>query len=512
MTSQASVSFTGISNIRQLRFPFTRGVLPSTGTIYCAATPNTLDAGGELRLSFGGNTVVFQDCAVSSCHLVRHHDGGHPIFMVAFKDRRWKWKNSSVSGNWNRRLADGTIDPITQITPAGMAQQILNAMGEGNYDTSRMPGGVYPPGKWDNTRADIALQRLCDYVACEVVLNPSTNAVEIWPLGVGSSTNTGAGELYPKYRHIPRATAPSSIRVNCGPSVWQSKLQLTAVAINNSNGQERTLSTWEGMPTGGISTESIMSFPNISNANLRYVAFDEYLKLFHVTGQQDGSLAVPNCPLAITSTEQYVLNDYRLEALTDGWGFKKNLPAYIDGDYWAYSETAENVTSQLYTGEFTIIPERRSVQFPYPMIKLSSTGAYGTPTLYITTSYRVKDVYGQLAGLYRYGAANGGGGQMVLSRPEIFSAYSSSVNTEAQAVAEADNYIAMFQQKYSNPLCSEITYPGLLSGSLDGNIAQITWEYSVNYLPRTIAFEGDDLDIAALSSAERRRILATEDR
>lgn len=156
------------------------------------------------------------------------------------------------------------------------------------------------------------------------------------------------------------------------------------------------------------------------------------------------------------------------------------------------------------------------MQFPRPMIKFSSSGAFGEPTLYLTTSYRVRDIYGQFAGIYRYGSVGGSGGDLILNRPEIFSIYSTSSvpgaqsNTESQAIAEADQYVQIFLQKYSNPVSSEITYPGLLSGSLDGNIAQITWEYSVNYLPRTVVYEGDALDLAAPSTAENRRILATD--
>lgn len=510
MTTQASVSFSGVSNIRQVRFPFSRGVLPSTGFIYCPATPGTLDAGGDLTFSFGGNSFTFTDCQISSCHMLRHHDGLHPTRVIAFKDRRWRWSKKTVSGDWNRRLSDGTVDPLTRLQPSGLASQILNAMGEGGYDVSRMPTGVYPPGKWDNERADIALQRLCDYVACEVVLNPTTNLVEIWPLGTGGSTVEGVGELYPKYRHVPRAGVPSTVRVNCGPSVWQSKLALRAVARNYNTSTQYLLST---LGTTFIENESPLSLPSVTDNNLRALGFEQYLRLFEVIGQQGGSLAVPNCPIPITSTDQYLLNDYVLETETDLYGFKHNLSYYIDGDYWPYSDTLANVTSQRYTGDSRLHKDRKCVQFPVPMIKFSSSGAYGEPTMYLTTSYRVRDVYGQVAGLYRYGSVGGSGGELVLSRPEIFSVYSTSTtpgaqtNTESQAIAEADLYVQMFLQKYANPIASEITYPGLLSGSLDGNIAQITWEYSVNYLPRTIVCEGEELDISAPSSAERRRML-----
>jgi hypothetical protein len=377
-----------------------------------------------------------------------------------------------------------------------------------------MPDGVYPRALWRNASADLELQRLCEYLACEVVLNPLTNLVEIWPLGTGSST-ASSNELIQKVRHAPRAYVPSQILAVGGESVYQSRLKLQCVLRQYSSTQQYLMADWPDKPTDWT-VESPWSFPSQTDTNKKTIEFEAAYREFRVTGQQDGSLAVPNCPAAVAAVDQYLLNDYLLETELDRDGYRRNLPCYLDGDYYAYTDLPNNVSSARYTGEFLLLPDRRLVKLPYPLFKLSSSGAYAEPALYLTTSYRVRDIGGSLIRLTRSGAVGGAGGTLVLRRPEVFAIYSTSTapgaqtNTEAQANTELDAYVAMFQQQYANPYASEIIYPGLLAGTLDGNIAQVSWRWFLNgqgHGATTTVCEGEELDASAVDRRERRRRL-----
>lgn len=507
MPSAQGASFAGLP-LRGLSFPFSRGVSPSIFTLYLPFQAN-IDAVGDLSLS---NGLIFRNCAVAGSFVRHSYDGKWPTIAVHGCDRRWAWAGKTISGDYNRRAADGTLDPTTIKSPGELAGLLLQALGEAG-DTTRMPAQIWPRAKWNNTSAALALQQLCDYVACEVVLNPSTDRVEIWPLGQGQTTPTGQQELIPKAFHAPRAYVPSQILAVGGESVFQHRLQLKCVLRDYTTGNQKLMANWESKPSDWT-VESPFSLPGVSSTNSRAIAFEALYREFRVQGQQDGTLAVPNCSETIGSTDQYLLNNYLLETETDLGSFKRNLPCYLDGDYWAYTDLPNNTSGVRYTGRFDLDPDRRIVKLPFPLFKLSSSGAYNEPNLYLTTSYRVKSTTGQVVRLQRQGAVGGTGGTLVLKRPECFAIYSSSTspnaqtNTEATVQQELDKYVSLFQQKYANPLASEITYPGLQSVSLDGNVAQVTWKWFLNGNANgatTCVCEGEELDSAAVDKRERRR-------
>lgn len=494
--------------LRGLSFSFGRGVSPSVFTCFLPYQ-NLVDPVGDTLVFSNG--LEFPGCAVSSCHVHYFAQEKWPILAVHCKDRRWQWEGKTINGDYNRRLSDGTVDPSTRKSPAELANLLLQALGEGGFDTSQMPGGVYPRALWRNTSADLELQRLCDYLACEVVLNPLTDLVEIWPLGVGANAGS-SNELLPKVRHAPRSFVPAQIQAVGGETVYQSRLKLQCALRNYDTGQQQLMADWSDKPDWTV--ESPYSLPSQSDNNKRAIEYEALYREFRITGQQDGSLAVPSCPASVASVDQYLLNDYLLETETDRDGYKRNLDCYLDGDYWAYTDLPSNTSSARYTGQFAISQERRIVKTPYPLFKLDSTGKYAEPALYLTTSYRVRDTDGTIIRVSRSGAVGGAGGTLVLRRPEVFAIHSSSTspgaqtNTEDQANAELDTYIGMFQQKYANPYASEITYPGLLPGTLDGNIAQVTWRWFLNghgHGASTTVCEGEELDTSAVDRRERQR-------
>ena len=512
MAENASFSFTDIPNVRGVDATLTRGVTPSTFTLYCLPFDGLNVTGGTLSMSYAGNTIQLTDCALATAYIRKRYDGKWPLWSITGADRRWKWKFSTISGDWNRRLADGTLDTNTAKTPGELATLLLQALGETGFDTSRMPSSVKPRALWKTQRADLALQALCDYVACEVVLNWQTNKVEIWPLGVGANIPDGLGEIYPKYRYVPR-NIPATIQVQCGDSLYQTKLKLQAVTRDYTTGNRKLIANSEFKPSTGWDKESPFGFPGISDTNNRASAYEQVWREFQISGQQDGSLNVPNCPETIASVNQYVLNDVLLETETDLAGFKRNLPCYVDGDYYAYTDLPNNGSSMRYTGAFALDAERRIVKFPYPLFKLDSSGYFAEPTLYLTTSYKVRSTTGQFVNLTRQGNVGAGTGTLVLRRPELFAIYSSSTapgaqtNTQSQVQVEADAYIALFSQKFANPNATELTYPGFLPFVCDGNIAQVSWSASLqgSGCPRTQVCEQLECDITAVGLNERRR-------
>jgi hypothetical protein len=352
-------------------------------------------------------------------------------------------------------------------------------------------------------------------VACEVVLNPISDSVEIWPLGQGDSSPTGLTEVLPKYTFYPRSQIPSRIEVHGGDSLYQTRLQLRT-ALRNQNGDQKLITNWEGLSYNAVGTESPWAFQDISNTTNRQNAYEGYFREFRVTGQQDGSLPVPNCPVAVTKMDQYLLQDFTLDNEKDLEGYYRPMPCYLDGDYYAYTDFPENTSSARFSGGFKLFPDRRIVKTEYPVFKLSSSAAYSEPALYLTTAYKVRDSVGQVVHIMRSGNVGGSGGALILKRPEIFATYSTSqqpgvnANTEALANAEADRYVQLFQQKYTSSAASEMTYGGFFATGLDGRLAQIKWEILPTSGVRTSLYENYEGDVFSTGFKERWRRLALE--
>jgi hypothetical protein len=507
MPTLATCSYSGL-NIRYASLTYSRGVTPSIATVLCAPQSNLRLPPSTLAFSFGNNSVAFQDAAILSAYVRRRYMGKGWLHSVQIADRRWKWAFGSISGEYNKRKPDGTVDENTRKTPAELADLCLQAMGEGSFNTGQMPQGVFPYVKWSNENPALALASLCDYVACDVVLNYQTNGVEIWPLGTGQGTLTGFGEEHPKFNYRS-ANVPSTIEAHGGDSRFQNKLRLRAVATNESGVQDTLANTFNTVTLN----QQALHFPGLSTN--QHIALDQAWKEYRVTGQVDSSLAVPQCQESITSTDQYLLDDYIIDPVeSDLADYSRNLPSYVEGDFWAYADTPTSLSDKRCLMPSRLNTDRRIVKFDFPVIKLGTTGLIEEPTLYLTTSYRVRAQDGTVVHVFTGGNVGGSGGKLVLRRPEVFASYQSTYNgasqagtsnTQSTAMEELNRYVQIFQQKFSNSDASELTYPGIIPGLLNGNVCQIRWECGVNRQAKTMACEVEELDVTATPRTERRR-------
>jgi hypothetical protein len=155
MPTLGSCSYSGL-NIRYASLTYSRGVTPSIATVLCPPTSNLRLPPSTLTFSFGNNSVAFQDAAILSAYVRRRYMGKGWLHSVQIADRRWKWAFGSISGEYNKRKPDGTVDENTRKTPAELADLCLQAMGEGNFNTGQMPQGVFPYVKWSNENPALA--------------------------------------------------------------------------------------------------------------------------------------------------------------------------------------------------------------------------------------------------------------------------------------------------------------------------------------------------------------------
>lgn len=500
MPASLSISFGGLTGIAGLVMPFSRGVTPSVGTIFLRPRDGLDQEPATLSFSLGGGEVALQGCALGACFV---RNGARPYMACQVFDRRWQWKFKSVSGTFNKRLTSGIVDQFTRKQPGELATHILNAMGEFGFDVSRMPTGVYPPADWNASRADLALAKLCEYVACEVVLNPFTNNVEIWPLGTGQDIQLTGDESTPKWRYIPRANIPSQIQVHCGESLYQYRLKLEAIGRGTNLVQTRNPDWLAGLNTATQGLE----FPGVSTQLQSALALDTGWREYRVASQEGGNLNVPGVPVPIGNTRQYALKDYILYSVYDDRTQRyQKLPYYIEGDFWPYGDLATSTSNQVYIGQSELYPERQIVKFPFPMVKLDATGFITSPTLYLHVAYAVQDENGSRWRWTSTANVGGTGGTLVLRRPEIQATYGwTGDNTQAQAAAESEKYAQLFQQRFANSYASELTFRGIGGASLDGKVCQIVWKMLPGRIPTTKISEVEEHDQYSVGRQERRR-------
>lgn len=491
--------------IRYGKFSLSRGVTPSVISLLIVPINDLALADSTVGIDDGATHLQFAHCALASANIHRREVRGETLWAVHLYDRRWKWNFGSISGEYNKRNPDGTLDVLTPGNARSaweLMATCLTVMGEIGADVSRVPTNVYPYVKWNGIKPALALADLCERTACEVVLSAADN-VEIWRSGQGASTIDRNTQLHQKYRFL-RQSIPGVIDAVGEPSLYQGRLKMRAVGRDVNSTQE-LVNLLSYSPAQDWTKQSLLSFQGVTGATTSPLAMETIWRQYKVVGQENGALAVPGCSEAVTSVNQYVLQDKLLSYEIDIDGFVRLLPPYIDGDYWAYTDLPNNVTSTRYVGPWKLYNDRRLVEFPFPVVKMTSAGLPTEPSLYLNAAYQVKSVSGDPVRVKRSQLAGGSGGRLTIKVPGVLASYTSTGNTEAQANAELDNYLELFANKYSARYASELTYAGIYPITPDGIISQVTWEAGFARPPKTMACEWEELDRTALSYAERRR-------
>ena len=181
-------SFPGLQHIVNGTFTLGHGVTPSQAMIYCAYQPGQAFETGTLQYSYDSLVISFPQAKINFVDLFMDGEGKQ-LMQVAILDRRWKWAFGAISGYYNTRVGS-EIDERTKRNARELATLCLKAMGEKNYNVSKIPTDVFPEVEWDYTVPAQALQEICDRVGCRVVLKLN-NTVSCDVVGQGANLPLG---------------------------------------------------------------------------------------------------------------------------------------------------------------------------------------------------------------------------------------------------------------------------------------------------------------------------------
>lgn len=536
MAISANATFPGISVILGCDGTLTHGISPSIFTIRTIPHTNFVAGVGNLTLSFGSDSLTFRDCALDLATLEVNEGGSE--WTLNILDRRWKWQYGEISGWYNRRLEDGTIDKETEKNPQELATLLLEAMGEQRSDVSALPMQPRPEVRWQFDNPAEELASLCDELKCRIVLGLD-NRVRLWKLGDGKDLPQG-GTVSGGGRGFDTSVMPSALKIVGGPIRYQSKLKLEAVG-EDTDGKIKLIDDLSYKPDGGWESlgEDLEFFAVTDTYKIdgvevqcRELAKRSVYRWYRIKEQAEGGLKPPGFDgtFKIEKREQLLpLGNGLIDATTDPDGRTIPKPPEITGEWYGFGEDDEPITrGSRYRDSFSVDAATGVVRFSNPVYLLDEDDStIQEAELYLTTSYSITDP--ATRGLYHFTRerktprSKAKTKPLIIRRPEIdrtIKQYYDQVTKPRGNPAdnrkvvekESDHYLDAAMKEFETDETLTLEYAGLVFLGLDGLTSQVSWTLGNGQAAVTKASQGDEHDIYTPSYAERRRTEADKSR
>jgi hypothetical protein len=167
----------------------THGTSPSVARLSLVPQATLPSEFGTLTLSFGSVSLELPGCRLDYGSVQRTTTG--EISQVSILDRRWRWRFGQISGTYNIRRDDASLEQgqagaiSSERTPQQLATLCLEAMAESQFDVSDLPNDARPTVEWDREVPAQALAALCDQLGTQVVLQLD-NRVALRRVGQGA--------------------------------------------------------------------------------------------------------------------------------------------------------------------------------------------------------------------------------------------------------------------------------------------------------------------------------------
>ncbi len=480
------LSFPGVAQPTGLHAMRTNGIHPNQMILWCLPQTGNIASMGTLLFGNEGTVIEMRDCLVDRPNY-RASTNGHTIGLVLL-DRRWRWKHATVTGRYNVPRADGTF--LNQKSAQDLATLCFQAMGESSSIVGDIPGDAYPEVAWDATRADIALDELCEMFGCEPTLFLS-DAAGVIRYGFGNSPPNNL-DIQSLGITIDPPTIPKTLRAICNKTVVQCRMEYEAVGIDR-DGSIVPIDDLTYKPTGGWETEADWTeFPAVAEFSDRLLAAQSVGKMYRPVSFADGTMEVPGLGVEIDYIDRLTPFHARLlETFTVEDDVVFNVPKAI-GKYWV--EGSPSVSQNTADYEPVNQPFRFDrgsgiVKFEKPLLKMSSTNQWEPADLLVSVAFSVERPDSLLPIRAEFTRDIGGTiGEVVLEtkiRPHmIVCRYDDTV--DATAISElADNWseieteagvaLQRVAETYVTQIAGQIVYRNIHPIYTDGVVRQVYW-------------------------------------
>ena len=506
---QGLIEFPGLPVLTAGEFTLSHGIVPSVLSFTTVPSTDFVPQFGDMKIVFGDVEIIFKNCAIEIANLRR--SGGGYIWSIMIKDRRWKWKYGRISGRYNIRRDDGSIDPATEKTPQELAMLLFDKLKEQAPDIFKLPNEARPECIWDAIPPANALQDLCDELNCRIVLGLD-DKVTLWPLGEGEDLPENGLEINQGFG-FKRSAKPDVIEVLGGPTQIQAKFKLVAVG-EDTDGTIKPIDDLSYKPEDGWGSEWVDSFSSVvaqyqrdgQTLEAADLARNSVMKWYRIESFASGSWSWP--PGAQPSDEEgqpipdpksakdiLPISDALLDmvAFSEVEGALEPKPLEIEGVFYPGGDDYQNTaTGTKYSDDFSVDRTRGIIKFSNPVYKIDSDGSIDVPAeLYLTAVFVPKHPdTKEPVRFYRtlvLPPPIQGTLPQILKHPEIIHKlivrYVDTVgvvNAQDDNIeeinAEADHYLDAAAKEYELEESKEVEFTGILEIPPDGKVTQVTWK------------------------------------
>jgi hypothetical protein len=453
---------------------------------------------GSLVFGFDGMGSIWND-ALADSSVLSYQSGGQ-VQVLTILDKRWKWIRRYVSGSYNVRMPDGSIEPSSEKTLAELATLLFTLMGEPGANVSAITSTEKPEVFWDYDNAADELDKLLNDRGYIVSLTQAGTAI-VYAVGAGASIPNNGDVTSVSFLLNP-AEIPNTVRAITKPTTVQSKLKLIPVGLE-TDGSIKDVEDLSYKPAGGWDGTSFDDFSNISDPDDRAVAMRSVGRWYRISTQADdthnisgGGVNYSQGEVEITHFSQYLpLREFLIDSYADdGWTDRKigSLP-YVEGKYF-YKDSFSIPPVERNTPDFTRMASdgyrigRRDgiVRFYDLVLKRKDGGLQMTfADLYLVCAYSVT-VAGWTKDRHHMDLALGGFGDDVVDVPigrsltcryaEDGTTISSITDTKATVESVLEEVLNNKARSYVTASGTVVRYRGIYPLEVDGVSTEILWK------------------------------------
>jgi hypothetical protein len=538
---QGMFFFPGINQPRSCSYTLSHGITPGKFIVEMLPQEDDIQPYGTMRFEYADAEIEWPDCKVDQGSLQR--GSGGRIWQIEIFDRRWKWAWGEISGHYNLRETKNNTTKIkegTEKSPQELCKLCLEAMGEENFDVSKVPDDARPEVNWDVAVPAQSLAELCDLFGCHVVLKLD-NSVAILPVGEGEMLPDLPVVLDNSITINP-PELPDRLQVRYAPTMYQYDFLLRAVGKDRDGSikpiEELSYAPDPDADDGGWGTIDLPQFNNIKDEGettdesdgppkkrARQLARSTVFRMYQIwkIKGDNGEEEITDCTIdeiEVTSIEQLVLEDEQLDTTTDEEGNDKRRENEVFG-IWstldARTSNFKNSTDKLlplvhdkdddntnesekmiYAEGHSLDLKRGIVSFNEYVFERKSKTEGGTLTqtlaparLILRTAFSLLDKETRAPVREEHGIDNP---EPLNTKPRSVKRddielkktakytesedyeFESLEDNESEAQTQADYYIAGLVREYQLTNPQAISYAGLQKVDPDGAIMQVTFK------------------------------------
>ena len=529
---EIGATFTGIDTILSAQFTNSNGTSPGSGLLEILPQEREIPYIGDLTFFCGRDSVTLKDVRIGEA-IYNAGSAGRTI-SLPLMDARWRWQYGIISGRYNVRKADGSVDGYSEKTPQELAKLLLEEMGVFRSDVRSLPNFSRPYVDWEADNPAQMLDRLCNDLGCQIAFDPTDGSVDIVVQGRGSDLPTLTEFELQSGQGIDPKERPERLVFYAGYTQYQVRLPLVPVGVDVGQDIKPVDELSYKLPQGWEQThpsmteipESQITLPSGAKTSHRELALRSVFRMYRVKDEIEVYLGKFSEGPTTVNRRDIVLLDQLAETYTDPvTNVKKPKSSRVFGVFW-HEGRPDYVNSTAGTQidlDFSVNTEQQLVQFSQQVTKkIEDDGTINPAELYLEAVVLVRDEDNNAIRRYTKDFRPKGNSYRAKNRPvkvddvflTVIHQYDGSedsagvdnlVTNQKEVDEQADYYLRSTAEEYDTPTTSDKPYCTIVPIRNDGAIQQVTWSVSSSGAI-TRASRGTEHDLVIPSYKERQLI------